>query len=352
MKAVEQNLDVCIPYFNHGDYLPQLLLSLERQTSQDFNVTVVDDGSTDESSIQVFDDMRQRYESSGWTFIRQKNSFVDAARNVAAAAGTAKYITFLDADDVASINLVERFQQAVRLSKCDCLMSCYYEFQGEGFPLDLYTGEVISPAVGYKRPIGVDLLLSLSDPDVLGSPVMIVRRKCYEAVGGFTETPHAGHEDYEFYIKLAFAGFDIDVLPEALQFKRAHNSNLSSHMDRYLARMRIVNAYERRLRQCNLEGLAGAVLGLSQEVQSLRYQVALRETDSKSEQPAETETEKLPTILRPRDVFSLSMRQKVQVAKRAVNKPRHALGFLAWHTKAALLRLPTMLSQLLWRPRQ
>ncbi|MFC1681514.1 glycosyltransferase, partial [Pseudomonadota bacterium] len=272
-RREKKSLDLCIPYFNHGRYLPQLLLSLEHQTRDDFNVIVIDDGSTDPESIRVFEAMRQKYSPRGWSFLHQENAFVDTARNTAVAHGTAEFISFLDADDIAALNLVERLLEAIHLSGDDCLMTCYCEFSEEEFPIDLTTGIRNTPCVAYKRPIGVDLLLSLADPDVLGSPVMIVRRSAYEAVGGFTEMEGAGHEDHELYIKLEFAGFRVDVLAEPLQLKRADENNLFSTTDKYLASMRIVRAYEERLREVNLEGLAGAFLSLSREAESLRERV-------------------------------------------------------------------------------
>ena len=273
VSPARKSMDICIPFFNHGRYLPQLLTSLEHQSTDDFDVIVIDDGSTEPDSIQVFDSMREKFSPRGWTFLRQENAFVDAARNSAVQHGSAEFISFVDADDIAAPNLVERLTEAIRLSGDDCLMTCYYEFRGDAYPIDLKTGAPNTPCVAYKRPIGVDLILSLTDPDVLGSPVMIVRRSAYESVGGFTEMEGAGHEDYELYIKLAFEGFKVDVLPEPLQLKRAHDHNMSSELDIYLARMRIVRAYERKLRDENLKGLASTLLSLARETESLRERV-------------------------------------------------------------------------------
>jgi glycosyltransferase involved in cell wall biosynthesis len=351
----KKSLDICIPFFNHGRYLPQLLLSLDHQTSRDFNVIAIDDGSTEPDSKLVFDSMHEKFASNGWTFLRQDNAFVDAARNAAADQGSAEFICFLDADDVAALNLVERLLEAIHLSGDDCLMTCYHEFRGSDFPLDLKTGTPNSPCVFYKRPIGVDLVLSLSDPDVLGSPVMIVRRAAFEAVGGFTETKDAGHEDYELYIKLAFSGFKVDVLPEPLQFKRAHNRNLSSDIDRYIARMRVVHAYEHHLRAANLEGLASAFLSLACEAESLRDRVHSLEAYGHSTDDYASADDRassndsvfavnhpsvpLPEILRPRDLLGLTFRQKVAAAEVAIRNPRSAWGFFMWHTKQAIARI-------------
>ena len=54
-------VDVCIPFFNHGAYLPALLEALANQTRSVGSVTVVDDGSTDGESQSVLAEMGRKY---------------------------------------------------------------------------------------------------------------------------------------------------------------------------------------------------------------------------------------------------------------------------------------------------
>ena len=57
--------------------------------------------------------------------------------------------------------------------------------------------------------------------------MFIIRRSVFEEIGGFRELRDAGHEDWEFYVRLALAGFRIDILPELLQYYRQVEDGLA-----------------------------------------------------------------------------------------------------------------------------
>jgi len=120
---------VCVPYFEAHPYLGETLQSLEHQTSQDFTVVVVDDGSQTAEARATFDLCAQRYAARGWRFVRQDNLSAGAARNRAAKEATTEFLLFLDADDIAMPTMVERFLRGARLSGDDCLVA--YEFDGQ-----------------------------------------------------------------------------------------------------------------------------------------------------------------------------------------------------------------------------
>lgn len=87
-------VSVVIPLYNKSPYIARALNSVLSQTIQDFEVIVVDDGSTDNGAevVKVFNDPRIR-------LIQQKNRGVSAARNRGIEEAHAELIAFLDADD-------------------------------------------------------------------------------------------------------------------------------------------------------------------------------------------------------------------------------------------------------------
>lgn len=99
-------LSVIIASYNHQDYIAETLRSLEQQTFQDFEIIIVDDGSTDKT-VEVVKNTQSRSQ-----IYTQENQGVVAARNRGIDLAKGKYICFVDSDDVV---LPERFAKQVAL---------------------------------------------------------------------------------------------------------------------------------------------------------------------------------------------------------------------------------------------
>src|SRR5689334_6850738 len=89
-------VSVVIPAFNRAFILPEALDSVLAQTWKDFEVLVVDDGSTDNTE-EVLEPYVARH---GVRFLRQANQGPAAARNRGIEAARGKYVAFLDSDDL------------------------------------------------------------------------------------------------------------------------------------------------------------------------------------------------------------------------------------------------------------
>lgn len=87
-------VSVIVPLFNKGRFIARALDSVFVQTYQDFEVIVVDDGSTDDGPNIV-----RQYKDPRLRFIQQENAGPGAARNRGARVSNAKYLAFLDSDD-------------------------------------------------------------------------------------------------------------------------------------------------------------------------------------------------------------------------------------------------------------
>jgi len=107
---VQPKLSVIIASYNHQDYIAETLRSLERQTFQDFEIIIVDDGSTDKT-VEVAKNAQSRAQ-----IYTQENQGVVAARNRGVSLAKGRYICFVDSDDVV---LPERFAKQVALLDSD-----------------------------------------------------------------------------------------------------------------------------------------------------------------------------------------------------------------------------------------
>jgi GT2 family glycosyltransferase len=277
-------VDVCTTYYQKPAYLSQFVDALEQQTETDFHVIAVDDGSPDADSQRVFDQQAGRTAHRGWDFYRQENAFVDAARNSAARRGTGDLILFVDSDDVPAPNAVARMRQAMDLSGDDALICASYLFSGEKRPFDPATGEVLVPPYAINIPLGMDLVGGLLNPCVFGGSMFMIRRSVFEAAGGFRELRGAGHEDWEFYVRLALAGRRVDILPELLHYYRQVESSLAHTLPSESSRRRLLGAYEDFLQTVGLQGGALALAGLYRSGQETENRI--RQLSVKAARPS------------------------------------------------------------------
>lgn len=89
-------VSIVVPLYNKAPYVERCVASIRAQTLGDYEVIVVDDGSTDSS----FDDFRRACEGDArFVLLRQSNGGVSRARNVAIGRARASLVAFLDADD-------------------------------------------------------------------------------------------------------------------------------------------------------------------------------------------------------------------------------------------------------------
>jgi glycosyltransferase involved in cell wall biosynthesis len=88
-------ISVILPTYNRASFLPGAIESVQRQTFQDFELIIIDDGSTDDTHSVVnpyLKDKRIRY-------LLQQNGGAAAARNHGLAERQGKYVAFIDSDD-------------------------------------------------------------------------------------------------------------------------------------------------------------------------------------------------------------------------------------------------------------
>lgn len=103
-------VSVIVPAYNVEKYIGECVESLLAQTHPEFEIIVVDDGSTDATASEL-----GRYERCGSVkVISQKNQGVSAARNEALAAARGEFVAFIDSDDVVHPEL---FATCVNLCK-------------------------------------------------------------------------------------------------------------------------------------------------------------------------------------------------------------------------------------------
>ena len=122
-------LSIIIPAYNAGKYLDQCLESIEKSSSEDFEVVIVDDGSTDETS-EVLNAAAHR--DARFKVIHQENGGVSKARNNGIRNAKGRNIMFLDADDMLKEGAIEQILSVIRDENEDFIAFSYETFYDDG----------------------------------------------------------------------------------------------------------------------------------------------------------------------------------------------------------------------------
>lgn len=122
------DLQIVIPAYNMAQYIGECIESiLNQQTCYRFVVTVVNDGSTD-NTLEIL----QRYTSRpNVVLINQENRGFSGARNAALAHLIGRYVTFVDADDRLAPGAIETLMNAVEHTQADIVEGGYSRFMGD-----------------------------------------------------------------------------------------------------------------------------------------------------------------------------------------------------------------------------
>ena len=97
-------VSIIVPVYNLENYIEKTVRSLQAQTYNNFEIVIVDDGSTD-SSLSIIRKMAS--EDSRIIFTSQSNGGAAKARNAGLSLATGEFITFVDGDDMLSTNAIE-----------------------------------------------------------------------------------------------------------------------------------------------------------------------------------------------------------------------------------------------------
>jgi glycosyltransferase involved in cell wall biosynthesis len=227
---------VAVTYYNLGTYLPDALASLARQTYPNLEVIVLDDGSTDAASLQVFEEQRRAYPQ--FTFRRQANSGVSAARNTCLAEGRGEFFIPFDADNIATPSLVERLVEALQRNPNWSAASCYFLAFYES--ADISLGKF---AYAYRPTAGPHALGAIYN--LFGDACSMFRTADLRAVGGYDDNRDCSSDDWEVMLKVAHAGYIRGVVPAHLFYYRHRSDSMNRGANRYRNQRRILRQYYR-----------------------------------------------------------------------------------------------------------
>jgi len=205
-QAGTKLVSVIIPVYNGADYLREAIDSVLSQTFDDYELIVVDDGSTDDTPA-----IAKSYGAS-LTYIRQENRGVAAALNQGILRARGKYIAWLSHDDVFLPNKLER--QVDFLQQFPEFKACYTD----SYTIDSH-GTIIQEweAPWYPRQQAIRILFSRM---YIGGCSMLIERACFDKVGLFNEKLRYT-QDAEMWFRM-LRHFEVGRVPGKLTKYRTH----------------------------------------------------------------------------------------------------------------------------------
>jgi glycosyltransferase involved in cell wall biosynthesis len=209
-------ISVIIPAYNQAQYVSEAIRSVLGQTYPDFELIVIDDGSTDETPkiLAKFSDPRIRV-------IWQPNAGLSAARNTGLRESHAQLVTFLDADDYFLPDKLEVLSRHLeRYPEVGMVV-------GNERLIDPYGKVISAPA---KEHSSLSLPGLLIDNPICVSAVLL-RRRWLERIGNFDESLRAC-EDWDLWIRLLDGGCKMAWVDNFVVAYRIHPGQMTRQADR------------------------------------------------------------------------------------------------------------------------
>jgi len=249
---------VVIPCFNHGRFVADAVRSCLVQEQADVRIVVVDDGSDDGTTPEACDACVQM-SADRVTVVHQTNKGLAAARNAGAAKArqlggewAGEYLTFLDADDWIEPTFVTKLHSAIVSREHPVRVTVTAnephaqawggstagtngrsDAANQSGVLDSSPDADISHAYCQERLVELhEMVWAVPEWNALLMMVTnlhpvttLIRRECFEAIGGFDESMREGYEDWDLWLRFIERGWSGARVREPLFIWRRHSQN-------------------------------------------------------------------------------------------------------------------------------
>ncbi len=223
---------IITPYYNTGVLFEETVAAVRRQTLQHWEWVIVNDGSTDSAALRVLDPLRGG--DARIHVIDQPNRGLPAARNAGVAATSAPLLFFLDSDDLIAPTALEKLAWLLHSDERPAFATSWSTVFG-------------AEELRWPRGFGTrDHFLF----ENMATPMVMIRRAVFEAVGGFDEARTRGLEDYELWLRCAAQGFwGRDIAEFLVHQRRKHPQQYPGYTWAVRDDPRHYAAFRREMRQ-------------------------------------------------------------------------------------------------------
>lgn len=240
-------VSVVIPCFNMGQYIDEAVQSVLAQTFQDFEIVIVDDGSTEEHTKSLL----SSYHRPRTRVLHTANAGTAAARNAGVRASKGKYILPLDADDRIGTTYLAKAVAILNAHANIGIVYCEAELFGERY------GKWQLEQYDLRRLLVSNMIFCSG----------LYRRADWEQTRGY-DTALPGWEDHDFWLSIVELGRDVYRIPETLFYYRQRAGSRNTGIDhrRTVECMSMMFRSHRQLYETNIEAVFEELSHLRSEV--------------------------------------------------------------------------------------
>lgn len=206
-------LSVVIPYYNLGKTLPETIESIKATTYKNYEIIIVNDGSTDEESVKV---LEQYKDDEKVRVVNIENKGLANARNVGAKEAKGEFVAFLDADDKIDPTFYDKAIKILhQYSNVSYVYSWVQYFEG-------------STAVWPTFNVHIPYLLCAN----MLAAFVVIRKNDFLNFGQNRIKMEYGMEDYDGWVSLAEHGCLGVSIPEKLNLYRIRKDSMSRQFNK------------------------------------------------------------------------------------------------------------------------
>lgn len=210
-------VSVVIPAFNSEQYIGECVDSVLAQSYRNFEIIIIDDGSTDDTVNIVSD-----YQDDRIRLFHQNNSGSAAARNYGVKQASGMWIAFIDADDIW---LPGKLQKQLEHCSNHAWSHTDLFFHGDFYPKYTKATKFTSKHSGF-------ILNNLLVENSIGTSSVVIKKEIFQASGGFNTNLRA-LQDWDLWLRVA-EKHQVCYVDEPLVYYRVHSSSVSRNVRKTL----------------------------------------------------------------------------------------------------------------------
>ncbi|TNH43589.1 glycosyltransferase [Photorhabdus luminescens] len=221
--SISLKLSIVVPIYNGERFLPQFFANLSRQKLTNFELILVDDGSTD-NSRQVIEQYAEKFPKT--EIITQKNQGVSVARNTGLAKAKGDYVVFPDIDDVIYPGMYNRLLEIAQNNDLDIATCNGHYVYDDGRPArKIFPSDRLSSTAVLSGPEW--LQQALSSRKFLHVTWLNIYKRAFLTKHHYQFEPGLHHQDIPWTTELLLTANRVQYIDESFYDYLIHSSSVS-----------------------------------------------------------------------------------------------------------------------------